>query len=155
MYLNHVQLIGFLGKDPEKRQVRGNGDTFTVLSVATQQSWKDANDEWQSKTEWHRVVIFNENLCRIAEQYLKKGSKVYIEGALLVRLAPVHVGVCGGEHDPIRPRAFEDIRNLSCIAYVGVFGPQPAEIVIGPFAHERFSEQTGCAEDGHSHSAIL
>ena len=59
MYLYHVQLIGFLGKDPEKRQVRGNGDTYTVLSVATQQSWKDPNDEWQSKTEWHRVVAFN------------------------------------------------------------------------------------------------
>ena len=57
MYLNHVQLIGFLGKDPEKRQVRGNGTSFTVLSVATQQSWKDANEEWQSKTEWHRVVV--------------------------------------------------------------------------------------------------
>ena len=59
MYLNHVQLIGFLGKDPEKRQVRGNGANFTVLSVATQQSWKDSKDEWQSKTEWHRVVAFN------------------------------------------------------------------------------------------------
>jgi hypothetical protein len=55
--INHVQLIGFLGKDPEKRQVRGNGTNFTVLSVATQQSWKDSNDEWQSKTEWHRVVV--------------------------------------------------------------------------------------------------
>jgi single stranded DNA-binding protein len=53
------QLIGFLGKDPEKRQVRDNGANFAVLSVATQQSWKDSNDEWQSKTEWHRVVAFN------------------------------------------------------------------------------------------------
>jgi len=62
MYLNHVQLIGFLGKDPEKRQVRGNGTNFTVLSVATQQSWKNTDDEWQSKTEWHRVVvIWNQN----------------------------------------------------------------------------------------------
>jgi len=57
--INHVQLIGFLGKDPEKRQVRGNGTNFTVLSVATQQSWKDSNDEWQARTEWHRVVAFN------------------------------------------------------------------------------------------------
>jgi len=55
--INHVQLIGFLGKDPEKRQARGNGENFTVPSVATQQSWKDSNDEWQSKTEWHRVVV--------------------------------------------------------------------------------------------------
>src|SRR5215467_2181397 len=64
MYLNHVQLIGFLGKDPEKRQVRGNGTNFTVLSVATQQSWKDSNDEWQSKTEWHRVVRVLPRLLR-------------------------------------------------------------------------------------------
>ena len=71
MYLNHVQLIGFLGKDPEKRQVRGNGANFTVLSVATQQSWKDSKDEWQSKTEWHRVVAFNrlgESIARIPAQ---------------------------------------------------------------------------------------
>jgi hypothetical protein len=55
--INHVQPIGFLSKDHTKRQVRGSGANFTVLSVATQQSWKDSNDEWQSKTEWHRVVV--------------------------------------------------------------------------------------------------
>jgi len=73
MYLNHVQLIGFLGKDPEKRQVRANGANFTVLSVATQQSWKDSNDEWQARTEWHRVVAFN----RLGESFadtLHKGD---------------------------------------------------------------------------------
>ena len=79
MYLNHVQLIGFLGKDPEKRQVRGNGDTFTVLSVATQQSWKDSNDEWQSKTEWHRVVAFNRLGESIADT-LHKGDHVLVDG---------------------------------------------------------------------------
>jgi hypothetical protein len=53
--INSVQIIGFIGKDPERRQARGNGAAFTVLSVATQRSWKNAGDEWDSKTEWHRV----------------------------------------------------------------------------------------------------
>jgi len=82
MYLNHVQLIGFLGKDPEKRQVRGNGANFTVLSVATQQSWKDSQDEWQSKTEWHRVVAFNRLGESIAES-LHKGDHVLVDGLLV------------------------------------------------------------------------
>lgn len=82
MYLNHVQLIGFLGKDPEKRQVRGNGPNFTVLSVATQQSWKDAKDEWQSKTEWHRVVAFNRLGESLAES-LHKGDHVLVDGLLV------------------------------------------------------------------------
>ena len=82
MYLNHVQLIGFLGKDPEKRQVRGNGANFTVLSVATQQSWKDSKDEWQSKTEWHRVVAFNRLGESIAES-LHKGDHVLVDGLLV------------------------------------------------------------------------
>ena len=82
MYLNHVQLIGFLGKDPEKRQVRGNGASFTVLSVATQQSWKDANDEWQSRTEWHRVVAFN-RLAESLADALHKGDHVLVDGMLV------------------------------------------------------------------------
>ena len=82
MYLNHVQLIGFLGKDPEKRQVRGNGANFAVLSVATQQSWKDSNDEWQSKTEWHRVVAFNRLGESIADT-LHKGDHVLVDGLLV------------------------------------------------------------------------
>jgi len=82
MYLNHVQLIGFLGKDPEKRQVRGNGATYAVLSVATQQSWKDTNDEWQSKTEWHRVVVFN-RLAEAVAETLHKGDHVLVDGMLV------------------------------------------------------------------------
>jgi single-strand DNA-binding protein len=82
MYLNHVQLIGFLGKDPEKRQVRGNGANFTVLSVATQQSWKDSNDEWQSKTEWHRIVAFSRLGQSIADA-LHKGDHVLVDGQLV------------------------------------------------------------------------
>ena len=82
MYLNHVQLIGFLGKDPEKRQVRGNGANFTVLSVATQQSWKDSNDEWQSKTEWHRVVAFSRLGESVADTF-HKGDHVLVDGQLV------------------------------------------------------------------------
>jgi single-strand DNA-binding protein len=82
MYLNHVQLIGFLGKDPEKRQVRGNGANFTILSVVTQQSCKDAKDEWQSKTEWHRVVAFNRLGESLAES-LHKGDHVLVDGLLV------------------------------------------------------------------------
>jgi single stranded DNA-binding protein len=82
MYLNHVQLIGFLGKDPEKRQGRGNGANFTVLSVATQQSWKDSNDEWQARTEWHRVVAFNRLGESIADT-LHKGDHVLVDGQLV------------------------------------------------------------------------
>ncbi len=80
--INHVQLIGFLGKDPEKRQVRGNGTNFAVLSVATQQSWKDSNDDWQSKTEWHRVVAFNRLGESIAET-LHKGDHILVDGMLI------------------------------------------------------------------------
>ncbi len=83
--VNKVILIGNLGADPEIRQTK-DGKPIANLSVATSESWKDRNTgERREKTEWHRVVIFNEGLTRIAEQYLKKGSKVYIEGQLQTR----------------------------------------------------------------------
>ena len=83
--VNKVILVGNLGKDPEIRRTQ-DGRPIATLSVATSDSWKDKNSgERKEKTEWHRVVIFNEGLCRIAEQYLKKGSKVYLEGALQTR----------------------------------------------------------------------
>ena len=83
--VNKVILIGNLGADPEIRRTQ-DGRPVANLRIATSDSWKDkATGERKEKTEWHRVVIFNENLCRIAEQYLKKGSKVYIEGALQTR----------------------------------------------------------------------
>jgi single-strand DNA-binding protein len=65
---NSITLVGFVGSDPEQRQAKGNGSKFTVLSVATQRSWKNADDEWSSKTEWHRlVVMWNLRLCQIPE----------------------------------------------------------------------------------------
>ena len=83
--VNKVILIGNLGADPEVRRTQ-DGRPIVNLRVATSDSWKDkTTGERKEKTEWHRVVIFNENLCRIAEQYLKKGSKVFIEGALQTR----------------------------------------------------------------------
>jgi single-strand DNA-binding protein len=83
--VNKVILIGNLGADPEIRRTQ-DGRPIANLRIATSESWKDKNTgERKEKTEWHRVVIFNENLCRIAEQYLKKGSKVFIEGALQTR----------------------------------------------------------------------
>ena len=83
--VNKVILIGNLGADPEIRHTQ-DGRPIANLRVATSESWRDkATGERKEKTEWHRVVIFNENLCRIAEQYLKKGSKVFIEGQLQTR----------------------------------------------------------------------
>jgi single-strand DNA-binding protein len=81
MYLNSIQIIGFLGKDPERRQVRGDGAAYTVLSVATQRSWKDAQNEWQSKTDWHRVVLWN-NRAVFAER-LHVGDHVLVSGTLV------------------------------------------------------------------------
>src|ERR1700723_1617886 len=83
--VNKVILVGNLGADPEIRRLQ-DGRPVANLRLATSESWKDkGTGERREKTEWHRVVIFNENLCRIAEQYLKKGSKVYVEGALQTR----------------------------------------------------------------------
>ena len=83
--LNKVLLIGRLGADPEIKQMV-NGKSVARLSVATGQSWKDkSTGERKEKTEWHRVVIFNEGLVSVVQQYLKKGANVYIEGALTTR----------------------------------------------------------------------
>jgi single-strand DNA-binding protein len=83
--VNKVILIGNLGADPEIRKTN-DGRPIANLRIATSESWKDkATGERREKTEWHRVVIFSEGLCRIAEQYLKKGAKVYIEGSLQTR----------------------------------------------------------------------
>jgi single-strand DNA-binding protein len=83
--VNKVILVGNLGKDPEIRRTQ-DGRPIANLSVATSETWRDkGTGERKEKTEWHRVVIFNEGLCKVAEQYLKKGAKVYIEGQLQTR----------------------------------------------------------------------
>ena len=83
--VNKVILLGNLGRDPEIRNTQ-DGNKIVNLSIATSEKWKDrASGEPRERTEWHRVVIFNENLARIAEQYLRKGSSVYVEGQLQTR----------------------------------------------------------------------
>jgi single-strand DNA-binding protein len=83
--VNKVILVGNLGKDPEIRRTQ-DGRPIANLSVATSESWRDkTTGERKEKNEWHRVVIFNEGLCKIVEQYLKKGAKVYLEGSLQTR----------------------------------------------------------------------
>jgi len=83
--VNKVILIGNLGADPEIRRTQ-DGRPIANLRIATSESWRDKNTgERKEKTEWHRVVVFNEGLCKVIEQYLKKGAKVYIEGALQTR----------------------------------------------------------------------
>lgn len=83
--VNKVILVGNLGRDPDIRSMQ-DGNKVVNLSIATSESWRDRNSgERKEKTEWHRVVIFNENLAKVAEQYLRKGSKVYVEGQLQTR----------------------------------------------------------------------
>ncbi len=83
--VNKVILVGNLGKDPETRRMQ-SGDPVVNLSVATSETWRDkSSGERKEKTEWHRVVIFNKNLAEVAEKYLRKGSKVYVEGSLQTR----------------------------------------------------------------------
>tara|TARA_B100000965_G_scaffold317142_1_gene277674 strand:+ start:59 stop:511 length:453 start_codon:yes stop_codon:yes gene_type:complete len=83
--LNKVQLIGRLGADPDIKQMV-NGKSVARLSLATSQSWKDRNTgEKKEKTEWHRIVVFNEGLVNVVQQYLKKGAQIYIEGQISTR----------------------------------------------------------------------
>jgi len=83
--VNKVILVGNLGRDPDVRRMT-SGEPVVNLSVATSESWRDkSSGERKERTEWHRVVIFNENLAKVAEQYLRKGSKVYLEGQLSTR----------------------------------------------------------------------
>ncbi len=82
--VNKVILVGSLGAVPEIRRTQA-GKPIANLRVATSESWRDANGDRKEKTEWSTVVIFNEGLCKVAEQYLKKGSKVYLEGSLATR----------------------------------------------------------------------
>ncbi len=82
--INKVVLVGNLGRDPEIRHTN-NGKKIASFSVATSDVWKDANGERQEKTEWHRIVVFNPSTADFVERYLKKGSKVYVEGSLQTR----------------------------------------------------------------------
>ena len=99
--VNKVILVGNLGRDPEVRSSQ-DGTKIVNLSIATSERWKDRNSgEQRERTEWHRVVIFNENLARLAEQYLRKGSSVYLEGQLQTRKWTDQQGV-----ENTQPRSF-------------------------------------------------
>ena len=103
--VNKVILVGNLGRDPEVRRL-GSGEPVVNLRVATSESWKDKNSgERKEKTEWHSVVIFNENLAKVAESYLKKGSKIYLEGQLQTRKW----------QDPCRPGEIHDRNRASAL----------------------------------------
>ena len=85
MFVNRVELIGNLGRDPEIRLTQ-QGKTIATLSIATSESWKDQQSgEWKDRVEWHRVVVFNEGLAKIVEKHLSTGMKVHIEGKLRTR----------------------------------------------------------------------
>ena len=102
--VNKVILIGNLGRDPESRTMQ-SGDELVNLSVATSETWRDkASGERKERTEWHRVVIFNEHLVKIAKQYLKKGSKVYLEGQLQTRKWTDQAGVEKYSTEVVLPR---------------------------------------------------
>lgn len=91
--VNKVILVGNLGADPEIRRTQ-DGRPIANLRIATSESWRDKNSgERREKTEWHRVVVFNEGLCKVIEQYVKKGAKLYIEGALQTRKWTDQAGV--------------------------------------------------------------
>ena len=82
MYQNRVHLIGYLGKNPEHKSVKATDRKYAVLSLATQRSWKGADEEWHSKTEWHRIVAWN-GLGEYAAAKLRKGDHIYVEGTLV------------------------------------------------------------------------
>jgi single-strand DNA-binding protein len=91
--INKVILVGNLGRDPEIRTLN-SGDKVANLNLATSETWRDRNSgERKERTEWHRVVIFNDNLVKVAENYLRKGSKIYVEGALQTRKYTDQAGV--------------------------------------------------------------
>ncbi len=91
MYENKVQLIGYLGKNPEHKTTKQTGRTFALLSLATQSAWKDANEEWQRKVEWHRLIAWN-GLGEYAANKLRKGDHLYVEGMLVSSIYDKEVG---------------------------------------------------------------
>ena len=104
-YLNSVTIVGFVGADPEQRQARNNGSKFTVLSVATQRSWKNGEDEWVSKVEWHRVAIFRPRLAATVLNNIKKGAHVLVKGSLV---NSTYLPSNGKGRKPRRPRLPRD-----------------------------------------------
>ena len=143
-YLNSVTIIGFVGADPEQRQARNNnGSKFTVLSVATQRSWKNAQDEWSSKTEWHRVCIFRPRLAEHVATAIKKGSHVLVEGSLISTAYEREVGK--GKKAKTTKQTFWCIR-ADVVRKLDRGEPEPETVASGSNA----SDQIAQASDGDS-----
>ena len=143
-YLNSVTIIGFVGADPEQRQARNNnGSKFTVLSVATQRSWKNAQDEWSSKTEWHRVCIFRPRLAEHVATAIKKGSHVLVEGSLISTAYEREVGK--GKKAKTTKLTFWCIR-ADVVRKLDRGEPEPETVVSGSNA----SDQIAQTSDGDS-----
>src|SRR5579859_188051 len=143
-YLNSVTIIGFVGADPEQRQARNNnGSKFTVLSVATQRSWKNAQDEWSSKTEWHRVCIFRPRLAEYVATAIKKGSHVLVEGSLIS--TAYERGVGKGKKAKTTKQTFWCIR-ADVVRKLDRGEPDPETVVSGSNA----SDQIAQTSDGDS-----
>ncbi|ESQ82337.1 single-stranded DNA-binding protein [Asticcacaulis sp. AC466] len=122
--VNKVILVGHLGKDPEVRRT-AFGDMIANMTVATSESWRDkTTGERKEKTEWHRVVIFNDNLAHVAEQYLRKGSQVYLEGSLQTRKWTDQQGVEKYSTEVVLQR-FNG--TLTLLGKAGNGGPSPAD----------------------------
>jgi single stranded DNA-binding protein len=136
-YLNSVTIIGFVGADPEQRQARTNGSKFTVLSVATQRSWKNAQDEWSSKTEWHRVCIFRPRLAEHVATAIKKGSHVLVEGSLISTAYEREVGK--GKKAKTTKQTFWCIR-ADVVRKLDRGEPEPETVVSGSNASDQIAQ---------------
>lgn len=116
MHQNRVHLIGYLGKNPEHKSVRGLDRKYAVLSLATQRSWKGADEEWHSKTEWHRVVAWN-GLGEYAATKRRKGDHIYVEGSLVSSTFDREIGKGKNKITvPFRTWQVKGIRSASSIA---------------------------------------
>lgn len=125
--VNKVIIIGHLGRDPEVRRTTA-GDPVASLSVATSESWRDKRSgERMEKTEWHRVVIWNEHLAKVAEQFLRKGSKVYLEGQLATHKWTDRDGVEKYTTEIVLNRFRGELQLLDNKYEGGSRGPTPAE----------------------------
>lgn len=129
MSLNKVSLIGNLGRDPEERTTQSGGKVVT-MSLATTEKWTDKSGQRQERTEWHKVVIFNEKLGQLGAQYLRKGSKVYLEGQLQTRKYTDQAGVEKSVTEIVLGQFKGELRFLSGGARQD--GPAGAEVVEQP-----------------------
>ena len=135
--VNKVILVGNLGADPEVRHTQ-DGRPIVNLRLATSESWRDkATGERKERTEWHRVVIFNENLVKVAEQYLRKGSKIYVEGALQTRKWTDQQGQERYSTEVVLQRFRGELTMLDGKGEGGGGGPEPDEASYGYTAPSR------------------